>query len=369
MTPYLIGTRIKALREERKLSQDDLARLFGFKDRQTVSAIETGERRVSAEELVLAVEKLGKPLDYFTDPFMLVGEGRFSWRQTDVGPQRLAAYERNAGRWIAAFRTIAPQVGRPLPLLRQALGLNRQSSYEDAIAAGERFAAEFDLGDVPAVRLAEAMERKLGILVLMVDAFQGISGAACRLPALDVVLINRHEPAGRRHFDLAHELFHILTWDTMPPEHSEDAAEISRNRVEQLANNFASAVLMPVAVIEGFGEWKTLSGDALIGRINEAAEALQVTSSALKWRLVALGWIKSATARAISESSLRNYGRRKPLPTPLPPLFSKPFMEVIGLAIEEGRVSVRRAAGLLDLTVDDLADLFKKHGVEPPFDV
>ena len=68
MTTNLIGTRIKALREERKLSQDDLARLFGFKDRQTVSAIETGERRVTAEELVIAVEKLGAPLDYFTDP-------------------------------------------------------------------------------------------------------------------------------------------------------------------------------------------------------------------------------------------------------------------------------------------------------------
>ena len=52
MTTNLIGARIKALREERKLSQDDLARLFGFKDRQTVSAIETGERRVSAEELL-----------------------------------------------------------------------------------------------------------------------------------------------------------------------------------------------------------------------------------------------------------------------------------------------------------------------------
>ena len=36
MTTNIIGTRIKALREERKLSQDDLARLFGFKDRQTV---------------------------------------------------------------------------------------------------------------------------------------------------------------------------------------------------------------------------------------------------------------------------------------------------------------------------------------------
>ena len=55
MTTHLIGTRIKALREERKLSQDDLARAFGFKDRQTVSAIETGERRVSAEELLTAI--------------------------------------------------------------------------------------------------------------------------------------------------------------------------------------------------------------------------------------------------------------------------------------------------------------------------
>jgi transcriptional regulator with XRE-family HTH domain len=44
-------------------SQDDLARIFGFKDRQTVSAIETGERRVSAGELLLAVEKLGASLD------------------------------------------------------------------------------------------------------------------------------------------------------------------------------------------------------------------------------------------------------------------------------------------------------------------
>ena len=31
-------------------------------------------------------------------------------------------------------------------------------------------------------------------------------------------------------FDLAHELFHILTWDAMPPEHFEEAMEI----VEQL---------------------------------------------------------------------------------------------------------------------------------------
>ena len=100
----LIGIRLKALREELKLSQDDLARMFGFKDRQTVSAIETGERRLSAEELLLAVQKLGKPLDYFTDPFQLAGEGKFSWRQSNVSLAQLNSYERVAGRWIAAHR-------------------------------------------------------------------------------------------------------------------------------------------------------------------------------------------------------------------------------------------------------------------------
>jgi len=369
MTPQLIGARIKALREERKLSQDDLARVFGFKDRQTVSAIETGERRVSADELLVAVEKLGASLDYFTDPFMLVGEGKFSWRQTNVGGERLSAYERVAGRWIAAFRAIAPQVGRAAPLLRRALGLSRHHRFEDAMEAGERFAADFELGGVPALRLAEVMERELGILVLMVDAFQGISGAACRLAELDVILINRHEIVGRRNFDLAHELFHILTWDAMPPEHSEEAREMGGNRVEQLANNFASALLMPARLLDRYGEWSALDGGDLIARLNSAADDLQVTASALKWRLVALDKLKLARARAIPEALLRNNGRDVAVAALLPPLFSKPFMEVIALAVDQGRISERRAAGLLDLTLDDLMELFATHGVEPPVEL
>ncbi|MER9712742.1 XRE family transcriptional regulator [Mesorhizobium sp. M0174] len=368
MSTNFIGPRIKALREERNLSQEDLARLFGFKDRQTVSAIETGERRVTAEELVIAVERLGASLDYFTDPFLLVGEGRFSWRQTNVGPQRLNAYERSAGRWIAAFRVIAPQVGHAAPLLRRALGMHKYSRFEDAMEAGERFVAEFELGDVPATRLAEVMERKLGILVLMVDAFDGISGAACRLPELDVVLINRHEVVGRRNFDLAHELFHILTWDAMPPEHSEEARETGGNRVEQLANNFASALLMPVSVLDRFGDWSAIPEGELPTRLNAAAEALAVTASALKWRLVALERLKPAAARAVPDAALRNNGRDA-APAVSPPLFSRPFLEVIALAIDQGRVSARRAAALVDLSVDDLGDLFATHGVSSPLDL
>jgi XRE family transcriptional regulator, fatty acid utilization regulator len=218
------------------------------------------------------------------------------------------------------------------------------------------------------VRLAEVMERELGILVLMVDAFQGISGAACRLPELDVVLINRQEVVGRRHFDLAHELFHILTWDAMPPEHSEESRETGGNRVEQLANNFASAVLMPVPLLDRFGDWPGTDKGELTARLNAAADELQVTASALKWRLVALDRLKPAMARAIPDAVLRNNGRDA-VSSVLPPPFSKPFMEIIALAVDAGRVSARRAGALVDLTVDDLADLFAMHGVQSPVEL
>ena len=341
MATQLIGRRIKALREERNLSQGELAHLFGFKDRQTVSAIETGARRVKAEELVLAVQKLDVPLDYFTDPFLLVGEGHFSWRQTGVDAEQLKAYERHAGSWLAAFRTLAPQVGHDMPFMRRTLGLTRWSSYEDAMQAGERFVVEFSLGEAPAARLGDVMQEVLGILVLMVDACEGVSGASCRLPDLDAVLIERHEVAGRRHFDLAHELFHLLTWDAMPPAYAEERLETGGSRVEQLANNFAAAVLMPEGSVDRVDDWQRLSGEELIACLNTVADDLSVTSSALRWRLVALDKLKSAQASAIPEAALRNNGHDTPRVDP-PALFSKPFMEVMGLAVDKGHVSVRQ---------------------------
>ena len=236
------------------------------------------------------------------------------------------------------------------------------------MAAGERFATDFELGAVPAEALPEAMEQELGILVLMVDAIDGVSGAACRLPDLDVVLINRHEVAGRRNFDLAHELFHILTWDAMPPEHLEEATETSKIRVEQLANSFASALLMPEASLRQFGvDEINPPTDGVVRWLKETADRLQVTATALKWRLVALGLIDPARARAISADALRK-ARRSSDGEP-PPLFSKPFMEVLGQAIDEGRVSARRVADLLHLTIEDLRDLFARYAVEAPLDL
>ena len=57
--------------------------MLGFNDRQTMSAIETGSRRVTADELMNLAGKPNGPMEYFIDPFMLAGEGELSlWAHT-----------------------------------------------------------------------------------------------------------------------------------------------------------------------------------------------------------------------------------------------------------------------------------------------
>ena len=192
---------------------------------------------------------------------------------------------------------------------------------------------ELGLGSVPALRLAAVMKEELGTLVLMVDTQEEISGAACRLPELDAVLIARGEVAGRRSFDLAHELFHILTWDAMPPEHVEYASDFGGNRVEQLANDFAAAVLMPAKALESYDGWAQLDMEGLIAQLNHMADELRVTSSALRWRLVALRRLTKSKARAIPEAALRNNGREPRAEEP-PALFSKPFSDMLAAAVD-----------------------------------
>ena len=139
--------------------------------------------------------------------------------------------------------------------------------------------------------------------------------------------------------------------------------------MEQLANSFASALLMPKTTVESYGDWNRLDGSSLIARLNTAADELSVTSSALRWRLVALRELTRAKARAIPEGALRNNGKGNDEAERPPPLFSKGFAEVLATAIDRGHLSVRRGAKLVGLPIEGLEELFAAHGLEYALDL
>jgi Zn-dependent peptidase ImmA (M78 family) len=313
---------------------------------------------------------LGKDLDYFTDPFRLVGEGSFSWRVSEDAQEGLDDFEARAGGWLALYRSIAKDAAagmkgawpRFAPL---SLSLTTSNSYEDAHDAAHWLASEWRLGDVPADLLERAIRKRMRALVLYVDAPYGISGAAFRLPGIHAILINRHEPLGRRNFDLAHELFHLLTWETIRPEHAEIGTLGAKGRPEQLANCFASALLMPERVIRSWRRalpdfppedrlrWNTW--------LNARAFELRVSTPALQWRLVQLGLMPKGEVDGSLDWSAD-------FRTETPPRFSEEFVRMIRRGLDAGTLSVRQAAALLGLAIAELAELFRAYGMDVPFD-
>ncbi len=363
-----IRRRIAALRERAGMNQVDLARALGVKDRQIISNIETGERKVSAEELVRLAEIFDVELAAFSDPYRLVDEASFSWRRNGVPDPSIHAFENQAGRWLALYRHLSRTAGEPVHSLVPKLDLAEKSRFEDAASEGESIAAQFDLVAVPAHTLEHALNEKLNVLVLQVDAPDGISGAACRLGGLNFVLVNRSEPPARRAFNLAHELFHLATWEQMPPAHIE-SVRVHINgtpRPEQLANAFASGLLMPRKSMETLiQQHPTPEAAKRTAWIRTLANAMGVSGQAMKWRLVDLGYLPRAQAQRIDDESLRQTHDA----TAHEPLFSPRFVERLRWGLDEGRLTVRRAAELMGMTVDALHSLFVDHDIPVPFDL
>jgi Zn-dependent peptidase ImmA (M78 family)/transcriptional regulator with XRE-family HTH domain len=366
----LIGYRVKAAREMKGWTQDQLTDALSFNDRQTVSDIENGKRALKPDELVQLSESLDRELDFFLDPFAVAGEAQFSWRAaSEIPEESLDRFELKAGQWIGLLRWLRErEPGRKSPL-KYSLRLTAQSSFEDAQERAERLVELLELGVLPAERLIEQIERDLDIPVLFVDTVetnegQSISGATCHLQDLGVILVNRNESEARRFYDLAHELFHALTWDAMKPDHRESNSFEERargKRIEQLANNFAAALLMPRASLEHLFMDKASLTD--VPRLAELAALLRVAPVALAWRLYNLKWIEEGTRRALSQERLR------PSLSGQPKRFSESFAGMLHRSIDRGLLSARKAAKAMGMTLSDLVDVFAEHKLTAPFEL
>lgn len=366
-SPINVGLRVKHAREQQDLTQEELSVILGFKDRQTISDIEKGKRAVKTEELLKLSEVFDRDLEFFLDPFSVIAEAQYSWRATPTLPEDvLNQFEEKASGWIGMLRWLREQeTNKPSPL-RLTLGLNMSSSFENAQLKAEQLVEKFSLGVVPALRLAEFVESVLDIPVLFVDADVGthkgsISGAACHLPEMGVILVNRRESEGRRNFDLAHELFHSLTWESIKPEHREPntiEAREKTKRVEQLADNFAAALLMPRATLGELIDSTRLE-DTL--HLAEVAGQLHVTVHALAVRLKNLGRIDKEALQRILQIARSDSTQEVPL------LFSHGFVNLLSNALGKGRISARKAAKTLGLSLHEMTQLFESHRLPAPF--
>lgn len=297
----LIAKRLKTAREASGLTQQELSDQLGFKDRQTLAAIEAGVRKVSADEFLNIMKILGRDVHYFTDPLRLVGEGDFTWHASDE--KGIEELESRSGTWVAAYRAFVNDT--PPRIAPLSLNLTPRSPREDVMYAAEWLANEWQLGDVPSARLEETIRTRLKALVLRMDEERVHSGA-CRTADYGAIFVKQNIMPHFAICELAVQLFHLLTWTTIEPEHVElPRYGAEKRKPERMCAPFARALLVPerrvreaLAAKERMvgeawprtdeGASRTLSRDWFHARAKE----LNVPTTAYYWRLVDLKLFK-----------------------------------------------------------------------------
>lgn len=362
-----IGQRVKYAREQLRLNQQDVSAALGFNDRQTLSDIENRKWGLKAGELLKLSDALDQDVEFFIDPFGVVGEAQYSWpASTNLPEDELDQFEATASSWVGLLRWLRSQECSERSPLGFTLRLAVNSSVQAAQYAAEQLVCKHQLGLVPALTLPQFIEKELDIPVLFVDAgppFQqsSISGVACHLPEMCVILLNCREGAARRNFYMAVELFHALTWARMKSENGKSSAIGSQRRnrqAETLAENFAAALLMPRTSLDA------LMGDGRstdVVKLFDVAKQLQVSAEALGWRLHSLGRIDEATRVALSQFHQADSAEA------LPGLFSRSFVEQLHVALDKGRLSARKAAKTLGFSLHELTQLFEAYRMPTPF--
>lgn len=359
--------RLVAYKKLKGVKQGDLAKAMGFKAHQTLSSIEKFERALKPEELIKALDYLEVNFEEFIDPYSLVGEAVYSWRQTDSSKRTLDEFEEDTNKIVALYRDLHKKFStKKQSVLLPKLPIKKSSSYSEVERIGQSLADELELGDYPAERLEKQLFEKFNIATLYLDMPSSVSGAATKLNDMFVILANRNEVEGRKNFDIAHEKFHCLTWDAIPPAHIEKAyTSANKPYEEKLADTFASALLMPENKIEKHfsDSVKFINEES----INVLATKFGVSSQAMKWRLKGLKKITSRDVNNLDDDLLINNGNL--VSTAKPKLFNEHFVEYLYKAIDTGYLSVRKVSSTLKMPLDELSSVFKDYGKIAPFDL
>jgi len=245
-TNYL-ADRLKKARESAGLTIGEAASRLGFANYQTLSNIEKGDREVKASELALFART------YFCNiNTLLMGDDEpltamnLLWRKAPTGERKkeIEAYIKNRFEQYH--------------FLERLLGIDKESNSRfitvkpvdirtnnqiDGLAS--KIGNMLNLGSRPALSLQKVMEQILQIKILFIELSDFGSAAATVHPELGAaVVVNNEEAPWRINFTLAHELFHIITWDTFSPVEMENNEQLFTD-IEKKADRFASALLLP----------------------------------------------------------------------------------------------------------------------------
>ena len=175
------------------------------------------------------------------------------------------------------------------------------------------------------------------------------------------ILLNAANVRWRRNFDLAHELFHLLTWRIF---RSGETTRAATPEEEQFANAFASTLLIPEESLRrAVNAARKSDGGLRHAEIFDLARQFDVSADAMLWRMHRVFNRREehtrrdlAVCRALRDAAEIREDTR-------PPALPERYRALAIRALRDGELSIGRAAQYLGITrqqamaLDDSGDV------------
>lgn len=280
--------------------------------------------------------------------------GLVLWRERPASP----AVENLQARLIEIAdqcRTLEVLCGQPSqPELPWEKAEATTYGYAEASRLARRVRNDLGLGERPGQTLLRVLEEVCNVKVFHLD-FEPTGSAACTLADRfgAAILLNSRNVRWRRNFDLAHELFHLLTWKVFRQGAAGDCAIPSPGE-EKLATCFARNLLMPEEVFRGAvdaqrGGSSTLGFDGLF----EVAREFDVSVEAVLWQIDFVYNIPSDEIRAYLDRIRGRIGYWDQRSSDTPSERPLRFLALARQALRKGVVSTGRYAEYVGISRRD----------------
>lgn len=325
--------RLVLARQRRGWTKKSLADSTSLSSK-TISLYENGDQLPTEGSLASIAQALGFPITFFCGHDVEAPtEENASFRSFS----RMTAAQRDAALAAGGIAYmlsdwIDSKFKLPSPTIPDCSGM-------DPEAAADAVRAEWGLGQLPIKNLIHLLELKGVRVFSLAEETNQVNAFSCwRKGITPFVFLNTQKSAEASRFDAAHELGHLVLH-----RHGSNKGK----EVENEANAFASAFLMPYQSILAYG-WNVGS----VKDIVRAKKIWNVSAMALTYRLHKTSVLSEWIYRSIC-IELSTMGARTKEPEASQRETSQVLQKVLGLARDAGR-SLSGIAKELDVTVDDL---------------
>ncbi len=277
-----IHDRLKYARQLSSLSLTQVKERVNIGE-SSLSEFENGKREPSLSQLQKLATIYRRSMAFFLTEGSLAAEPTVLWRKR---PQQNAeAIEVQFLRLCEQYHNLEIWCNDHAPIqLPSITGDSGNYGYPQAEELAKRVRQELQLGDRPGLSLMSILEEVCGVKIFHID-FEPSGTAASTVSETfgAAVLLNAKNARWRRNHDLAHELFHLLTWPIFHPTNV--TAMIAGESEEKLATCFAANLLLPSDPFRSAINSRMRDGKITIESLYDVAREFDVSVDSVLWRI------------------------------------------------------------------------------------